>query len=128
MKKYKKMLLGAAAFAAMISGAIAADFGAMPANYEQAAEDYVMSRLADPRGASVQFMGDPYPVIADIAGYDDLEAWAVDIRVRSKLPNGGKGGYVPYTLIFYRGEPVAFEMDVQKVVRADGYQLVADNQ
>lgn len=126
MKKYKNMMLGLAAFAAMATGAIAANYDAIPANYQQAAEEYVMSRLTDARGASVQFVSDPYPVIADIAGYQGLEAWAVDIRVRSKLPSGARGGYVPYTLIFYKGEPVAFEMDAKKVARADGYQLVAN--
>ena len=126
MKKYKKMLLGISALAAIATGAIAADFGAMPVNYESSAEQYVMSRLANPRGADVQFMSDPYQIIANIGDYAGLEAWAVDLRIRSRLPSGSMSGYVPYTLIFYNGEPVAFEIDADKVVRAGEVQLVAE--
>ena len=119
MRKLRTTLMGISAFAALTAGAMAADFSAMPADYESTAEDYIMTRLVDARSARVQFVSDPYPVIADFNGYSNVEAWAVDLRIRSRLENGKLGGYVPYTLLFVDGEPVAFSEDAQSMAKID---------
>ncbi|GAB4525926.1 MAG: hypothetical protein Kow00133_14690 [Amphiplicatus sp.] len=113
----KKLLAGFAAAAALAAAAFASDFGPTPVNYEQAAEAYISERLVDPRGARVQFIGEPYQVYADVAGYEGLPCWAVDVRVKARLPNGMSGGYVPYTVLFLDGEPIAFEEDARRLVR-----------
>ena len=125
MIKIRKMLLGIGAVAAFAASAIAADYGVMPADYESASEDYVLSRLADERGARFQFVSAPYPVFADFEGHGNLAAWAVDVRVRSRMASGRMGGYLPYTVIFVDGEPVAFEEDIRGVERVSDHQLVA---
>ena len=114
----KKIVAGLAAALALASFSIAADFGPMPANYQDAAEDYISARLEDPRAVRYQFVGEPYQVFADIAGYEDLPCWAVNVRVKARLPNGSVGGYLPYTVIFLDGEPVAFEEDARRLVKA----------
>lgn len=114
----KKFALGFAAAAFAVTAAVAADFGTMPANYESSAESYISDRLADPRSARFQFVGEPYQVYADLAGYEGVACWAVDVRVKARLPGGGQGGYVPYTVLFIDGRPVAFEQDVRRLVKA----------
>lgn len=114
MNVIRKLLfcVGAAMMAA--SAAMANDFGAMPVNYQSALEDYVGSRLINPRGARFQITSKPYQVYADFAGRENVAAWAVDVRVRSRLPNGDMGS-VPYTVIFVDGAPVALEQDIRSV-------------
>ena len=81
------------------------------------ATTYVEGRRTDDRGPRVQFNSEPYRVKADLAGYDDVPAWGVDVKVRSRLLSGSYGGYVPYTVIFVDGEPVALCEDADELVR-----------
>ena len=92
----------AAAAALILAGAAhAADFGPVPAGYEAAAQDYLSERLADPRAAPFQIVGGPYPVLVDLTGPERLACWALDIRVRSRLPDGRIGGFVAPTVLFF---------------------------
>lgn len=115
----KTIRTGVATFAAIFAAfgvAMAQDFGRAPADYQDAATDYIEDRLEDPRGARVEFLSDPYRVYADIGRYESLPAWAVDIHVRSRLP-GGRRGAASYTVIFVDGDPVALEDDVYQLTR-----------
>lgn len=114
----KQAFAGFAAALALTAGVVAQDFGPEPANYEALVVDYFGERLTDPRTARFQFTSEPYQVFADIAGYEDLPCWAVDVRVKSRMPNGSYGSYVPYTVIILDGEPVALEDEVIRMVRA----------
>jgi hypothetical protein len=114
----KKLLAGLAAAIAFTATVVAADFGPAPSNYQNAAESYIGERLSDPRNARVQFTGQPYKVYADVAGYEGLACWAIDVRVKARLPNGSYGGYVPYTVLFLNGRPIAFKEDARRLVRA----------
>ncbi len=116
--KIKQALVGIAAACALGAGAIASDFGAAPADYEALAIDYFGERLTDPRSAKFEFTSAPYQVFADLKGYEGLPCWAVDVRVKARMPNGGLGGYVPYTVLFLDGEAIALEDDVRRLVRA----------
>lgn len=116
--KIKQALAGIAAAVAFGAAAIASDFGAAPADYEALAIDYFGERLTEPRTARYEFTSAPYQVFADVSGYEGLPCWAVDVRVKSRLPNGGMGGYVPYTVLFLDGEPIALEIDAVRMVRA----------
>ena len=113
----KKILTGIAASLALSFGAVAADFGPQPANYEALAEAYIHDRLEDPRSARIEIVGEPYQVLADIAGYQGLNCWAIDVRVKARLPSGSFGGYVPYTVLFLDGEAVALEDDARRLAR-----------
>lgn len=115
---WKKLTLGMAAAGALAASAFAADFGAAPSAYETAAQEYIAERLADPRAARFQFMSKPYQVFADLRGYQGLPCWAVDVRVKARLPGGGYGGYVPYTVLFLDGEAIALEGDTLRLVKA----------
>ncbi len=117
MKMIKTIMVGAAALVAFFASVTAADFGPVPAAYEQAVVEYVNSRLVNPRAAKYRFQSSPYKVYADIAGYQGLPAWAVDISVRAKLQNGGIGGFVPYTVIFVGGDPVALKGDLRRFTK-----------
>lgn len=114
----KQAFAGMAAAFALSAGVVAQDFGPAPANYETLVADYFGERLTDPRTAKYQFTSEPYQVFADISGYEGLPCWAVDVRVKSRLPNGEYGGYVPYTVLILDGEPVALEDEVIRMVRA----------
>ncbi len=95
----------------------AGDIVACPDDYPVQAASYVEGRLTDDRGARVQIVSEPYRVEADINGHSDLPGWGVDVRVKSRLPNGAMGGYVPYTVIFVNGEPVALCEDASGLER-----------
>lgn len=117
----KNGILAAVAAFALGASAIAQDldvFGPSPVAYEDEIKAYFAERLEDPRTARFHFVSEPYPVFADVSGYEGLPCWAVDVRVRARLPEGGFGGYMPYTVILLDGEPVAFEEDTQRLVRA----------
>lgn len=114
----KGAIIGLASALALAGGVMAADFGPMPANYESAVQDYFAERLEDPRSARYQYRSDPYQVFADVKGYEGLPCWAVDVRVKARLPGGGYGGYVSYTVIFLDGEAIALEEDLARMVRA----------
>lgn len=114
----KRIFFGLVASIVFAAGVAASSFGPMPANYESSAEEYIMARLDDARSARIEFLGEPYMVYADIAGYEGLPCWAVDARVKSRLPSGAIGGYEPYTVIFLEGEPVAFKDDARRMAKA----------
>lgn len=116
---WKPMMTAAAAALAILAfgAASAQDFGAAPAGYQLAAETYVTERLTHPRGPRFQFISEPYQVVADIDGREGLACWAVDVRVKARLPGGGYGGYVPYTVLFLNGEAVALEGDARRIAR-----------
>ena len=115
---YVKAAIAAAFAAAMLAAsAFAGSFGPEPSNYETAAADYVSSRLINPRASKIRFVGGPYKAYADIGGYRDVAAWAVDVRVKSRLPSGGWSGYMAYTVIFVDGDPIAFEQDARRLSR-----------
>lgn len=114
----KKLILGFAAAMAFTASVAASSFGPAPADYQSAAEAYISARLDDARSARFEFLGEPYMVYADIAGYEGLACWAIDIRVKSRLPSGAVGGYVPYTVIFLDGEPIALKDDARRMARA----------
>ncbi len=115
MKTIRKILLGVSAAMMTTTAAIAADFGAMPVNYQSALEDYVSSRLIEPRGARYRVIGEPYQVYADFDRHSAVPAWAVDVKVRTRLPNGDMGASQTYTVIFVDGVPVALEEDISNV-------------
>ncbi|HBS32722.1 MAG TPA: hypothetical protein DEA40_13435, partial [Parvularcula sp.] len=58
-----------------------------------------------------------YRIVADLEGYKGLSGWGVDVRVKSRLPGGAYGGYVPYTVIFINGEAVALDDDASDLTR-----------
>ncbi|MEO0880204.1 MAG: hypothetical protein AAFY22_10890 [Pseudomonadota bacterium] len=113
----KMAAIGLVCAAAMTAGAIAANFGPAPGDYETAVRDFMEERLTNPRAARYQFDGSPYKVYADLGGYEGVAGWAVDVRVKSRLPSGGFGGFMPYTVIFIDGDAVALEDEVQQLTR-----------
>ncbi|MEM8772945.1 MAG: hypothetical protein AAGD92_14955 [Pseudomonadota bacterium] len=118
----RKSLFGVAAgimALAAVAAVSASDFGPQPINYEETTHDYLESRLTNKRGARIVFDSEPYQVIADFGDGVSASAWAVDIRVRARLQSRSYGGYMPYTVIFVDGEPVAFSEDIVSVERVE---------
>ena len=115
---WRKIAIGVSAAFLASASALAADFGVAPSGYEAAVEDYFSERLEDPRAARIQVTSEPYQVFADMQGYEGLPCWAVDVRVKARMPGGGFGGFVPYTVIFMDGEAVALEADTIRMVKA----------
>lgn len=116
MKLGKSVLSLAVGAAALFSISQAGDIAPAPDDYGLQAASYVEGRLTDARGARVQIVSEPYRVAADVGGYSG-EGWGVDVKVRSRLPNGSYGGYIPYTVIFVNGEPVALCEDARELER-----------
>jgi hypothetical protein len=113
----KSLISVAAGVGMMFAVSQAGDIAACPDTYPEQAISYVQSRLTDARGSRVQIVSEPYRVEADVSGYSDLPGWGVDIRVRSRLPGGDYGNYVPYTVVFVNGEPVALCVDSDELTR-----------
>lgn len=113
----KSLISIAASAVALFAAAQAVDVAPWPDDYGSLAASYVETRIEDTRGARVELVSEPYRVEADVAGYAGLEGWGVDVRVRSRLPNGTYGGYVPYTVIFIDGVPVALCEDASELTR-----------
>lgn len=119
MNIVRTLVFGVVAAAAFSAGASAAgDFGPRPADCEAQAQRYVESRLSDERGARIAVTSEPYRIYADFSGADDVPAWGIDLKVKARLPNGQYGGYVPMTVIFVRGAPVALDDDGVDIDRA----------
>jgi len=108
------MVIGAAA---LFAAGQASDIAPCPDDYRVQAANYVESRLTDAHGARVQVVSEPYRIATNLKGYSGLEGWGVDIKVRSRLPNGEFGGYVPYTVVFINGEAVALCEDTDDLMR-----------
>ncbi len=113
-KSLVSLVIGASV---LVGASFAGGIAGCPDDYPVQAASYVEYRLADDRGARVQIVSEPYRVEADINGHADLPGWGVDVRVKSRLPNGDMGGYVPYTVIFVNGEPVALCEDTSQLTR-----------
>jgi len=113
----KTAVSAAAALGLLIGVSTAGDIKPCPDDYPVRAVEYVEGRLPDARGAKVQVVSEPYRVIADLKGYEGLPGWGVDIRVKSRMPSGQLGGYVPYTVIFVDGEAVALDDDLSDLTR-----------
>ncbi len=113
-----RMIIAAVAAAAVLgTAAVAADFGPAPANYEIGAKAYIATRVEDPQSLKVQFRGAPYQVYANVSGYEGLPCWAVDVRIRTRRMTGETGVYVPHTVLFLDGTPIALKDDAQRVTR-----------
>ncbi|MEO0400288.1 MAG: hypothetical protein AAF224_12805 [Pseudomonadota bacterium] len=113
MKHVKRAIIFTAAIAASGSVAMAASVSvsdAVPSDAEERAIDYVEGRLENPRGARVSAVSEPYKVYADFDSYEDVPAWAVDVKARMRLKSGGSGA-MPYTVVFVDGEPIAVDND-----------------
>ncbi len=108
-----------------VTSAIASDFGPAPANYESAAEAYVTKRLSDPFAAQMQAVSEPYQVLVDLKGHDGLPCWAVDMRVKARLPAGDMSRAVPVTVLFHSGKPIALREDTQHFARLESSDRVA---
>ena len=123
MTTIKRYLTGLVAAGLMITGALAQDFGPQPADFRYATEDYVMSRLANTRGARISIESQPYPVYANFGRHGEIAAWAVDISVRSHVRSRRHDGFMRHTVIFVDGQPVAFEDDIRgmEVARSARY-------
>ncbi|OFW99755.1 MAG: hypothetical protein A3E78_07170 [Alphaproteobacteria bacterium RIFCSPHIGHO2_12_FULL_63_12] len=117
MKIGKAVLSMAFGAAAMFAVSQASDVAPCPDDYQLLASNYVEGRLVDARGARVQIVSEPYRVAADMGSDSGVEGWGVDIKVRSRLPSGSYGGYVPYTVIFVDGVAVALCEDARDVSR-----------
>ncbi len=117
MKFGNAVLSLVAGAAALFAVSQASDVAPCPDDYRLQAASYVESRLSDSHGARVQVVSEPYRVATDLKGYSGLEGWGVDIKVRSRLPTGEFGGYVPYTVVFIDGVPVALCEDTQELTR-----------
>jgi len=122
IKTPKFALAGVAALGLMVSLPMAASaqsggFGPMPVNYEQTAETYIADRLSNARGARINVLSEPYQVYSTIAGYEGLACWAVDLKVKARLPSGGYGSYQRYTVLFVDGEAIGLKSDARKVTR-----------
>ncbi len=115
---FLKTVFSAAAGVAFLLGASnAGEVIPCPEDYPALAAEYIEARLDDARGAKVQIVSKPYRVIADIKGYEGLPGWGVDVRVKSRLPSGSYGGFVPYTVIFVDGQAVALDDDASELTR-----------
>ena len=114
----KQIIMAIAAAFTLSAGVHASDFGSAPADYEAQVIEYFGDRLMEPRTARYDFTSEPYQVFADLRGYEGLPCWAVDVRVKSRMPNGSRGSYVSYTVLFLDGEAIALEDDVVRMVRA----------
>jgi hypothetical protein len=106
-----------AAVAALGATAFAIEFGPAPTNYEAEAEAYIATRVEDPNSLRVQFRSAPYQVYANVSGYEGLPCWAVDVRVKTRRMTGEAGVYVPYTVLFLDGTPIALKDDAQRITR-----------
>jgi hypothetical protein len=107
----------ATAAATLSATSFAGDVAPCPDDYAERAATYVESRLDQDWGARVQVVSDPYRVEADLNGHDNLQGWGVDVRVKSRLPGGATGSYLPYTVIFVDGEAVALDADTSDLTR-----------
>jgi hypothetical protein len=113
----KTVTSAAAGVAFLFGSSFAGAIAPCPDDYPVRAVDYIEARLDDARGAKVQVVSEPYRIIADIEGYEGLPGWGVDVRVKSRLPSGAFGGYVPYTVIFVDGRAVALDDDASGLTR-----------
>ncbi len=117
MNPAKSLFAAAFGAAALFAASQAADIAPCPDDYGLQAAGFVETRMEDARGSRVQVVSEPYRVAAEISGLNGVEGWGVDVKVRSRLPDGRYGGYVPYTVIFVDGAPVALCADASELQR-----------
>lgn len=94
-------------------------------DYESDASDYMRGRLDNDRGARIDAERRPYRARAEYRGraYD---AYAVDVRVRSRMPSGQYGRYSD-RVVFIDGRPVALESDLDDLDVYDDYDEYAES-
>jgi hypothetical protein len=117
MKRLLVAMVFSVAAVGVTQGAIAGggEFSLTPAASKEAVASYLGDRLYDPRSARVQLSGEAYRVIVDMRGGREVELWAIDVLVKSRLPSGSWSNYQPYTVIFQSGRAVALESDFSDV-------------
>jgi len=98
-------------------GAFEGTFDLSPSACKEVVSHYMSKRLTDPRSAKVQLKGEPYKVRVDMRSAENIPAWAVDVKVKSRLPNGSWSNYQPYTVLFQKGQAVALKGDVADITR-----------
>ncbi|NWG70319.1 MAG: hypothetical protein HXY23_01755 [Parvularculaceae bacterium] len=117
MKKSPSARLAAICSAVLLStAAYAGSVAPCPDDYRDQASAYMLSRLAQEAGARVQVVSEPYLVRAEVSGHD-VEGWAVDLKVKARQASGVHGVYLPYTVIFVDGAPVALCQDTSGIER-----------
>ncbi|MEQ1929078.1 MAG: hypothetical protein ABL957_00905 [Parvularculaceae bacterium] len=115
--RFLKSFGAAAGAMCLLAVAHAQDVTPCPEDYGARATDYVVSRLDKSDGARVQIVSEPYRVAADVNGHRGLEGWGVDVRVKARQASGAAGVYLPYTVIFVDGAPVALCEDASDITR-----------
>ncbi len=113
MKKLVISAIFAATAAAGVNNAIAGDdgFGLSPEACEESVAYFLEDRLYNSTSARIELDGDPYRVMVSLQS-GDMEAWAQDIRVKSRLPGGSWSSYQAHTVIFKDTRPIALDVDV----------------
>ena len=115
--EFLKSLGAAVGAVCLLTAAQAGDVAPCPDDYGARATDYVVSRLDKSQGARVQIVSEPYRVAADVNGHHGVEGWGVDVRVKARQASGAAGIYLPYTVIFVDGAPVALCEDASDITR-----------
>ena len=118
--------LCAAASLALSASALAGS-ATPPSNMQNAAENYIGSRLADAKGARYWAASQPYPVVAELSSGKEYDCWALDVRVRSDAV--GTGTFADtYTVLFHNNRAVALKRDLrQQIVRVQSVDRYAAN-
>lgn len=98
------------------TAAYAGSVAPCPDDYRDQASAYVQSRLERADGARIQIVGEPYQVSAKVSGHA-VEGWAVDVKVKARQASGAQGVYLPYSVIFVDGAPVALCEDARDLKR-----------
>ena len=98
------------------TAAYAGSIAPCPDDYQEQASAYMLSRLDSAAGARVHVVSQPYQVSADVSGHG-VEGWAVDLKVKARQASGAVGVYLPYTVIFVDGAPVALCEDASNLKR-----------
>ncbi len=112
MKLIRATMIAVAAACFAVSAQ--AEDSAPPTNYQEKAVDYIESRSENAHSVRVAFQGQPYPIKADIGRHNNVDAWAVDVRVRYQMDRGATGRQ-HYTVVFVDGRPVALDQDEVKI-------------
>ncbi len=96
--------------------AIAGDdaFSLSPQACEETIAYFLEDRLYNSNSARIQLDSDPYRVMVELTS-GQVEAWAIDAAVKSRLPNGSWSNYQRITVIFQDGVAVALKSDVQNL-------------
>lgn len=117
MRKSPAGRLAAICSAVFLStAAYAGSVAPCPDDYRDQASTYMLSRLDAEARARVEVVGEPYLVRAEVSGHS-VEGWAVDLKVKARQASGAHGVFIPYTVIFVDGAPVALCQDTSEIER-----------